>query len=357
METYLDGSEVNVGDETTENYLTTTSMSLTPEWLLWAAESRLHGSSDEQIHTILVEAGYDDTVVAQAFDTLRNDPYCLVADRTVQRWKKLKSLLDIRRSLANLSYGSGCVERRSGVSQGEFLERYYAANRPVILTGLLAQSSAFMYWTPEHFAQTCGDAMVQVMFGRQSDPSYEINSDSHKIELRMSEYVNMVVYGGTTNDYYLVANNGFFERPETQTLFNEIPQLPEYCDHFNAQRKVFLWFGPGGTVTPLHHDVMNIIVAQIVGRKRFILIPPEQTPYVYNELGVYSQVDCGNPDYSRHPLYQQATPIDVVLEPGESLFIPVGWWHYVESLETSIMLSYINFKFPNDYEWSNPEIR
>jgi ribosomal protein L16 Arg81 hydroxylase len=354
MEAYLDGNE---NSEITETEWTADSTCLTPEWLLWMAESRLHGSSDEQIQATLAEAGYNHAVVAATLDTLQNDPYYLVAQRTVQRWKKLKSILDIRRSLANLSYGSDDIERRGSVSQSEFLERYYAANRPVILTGLLNDSRAFMHWTPDHFAQTCGDAMVQVMFGRQDDPSYEINSESHKIELRMSEYVNMVVYGGTTNDYYLVANNGFFERPETQALFDEIPQLPEYLNHSNSQRKVFLWFGPGGTVTPLHHDVMNIMVAQIIGRKRFTLIPPEQTPYLYNELSVYSQVDCRNPDYSRHPLYRQVTSVDIVLEPGELLFIPVGWWHSVESLETSIMLSYINFKFPNEYEWSNPDIR
>jgi hypothetical protein len=34
----------------------------------------------------------------------------------------------------------------------------------------------------------------------------------------------------------------------------------------------------------------------------------------------------------------------------------VGWWHYVEGLETSIMISYINFRFPNEFTWNNPSI-
>jgi hypothetical protein len=327
------------------------------EWILWAVDNRLAGIPDEQLTATLLEAGHELSVVADMLSAVGSDPCYVLAQRTLQRWKKLKSILDIRRSLANLSYGGGWIERRGCLSQSEFLERYYSTNRPVILTGLLADSHALTYWSPEHIAHSCGDAVVQVMFGRQNDPKYEINSESHKLELSMSEYVAMVVEGGATNDYYLVANNGFFERPETQALLEEIPQFPEYLDHSNAHRKVFLWFGPAGTITPLHHDVMNILIAQIYGRKRVTLIPPEQTPYVYNEIGVYSEVDCNNPDYERHPLYGQTTPITVVLEPGEVLFLPVGWWHYVEALDASIMLSYINFRFPNDYEWSNPEIR
>jgi ribosomal protein L16 Arg81 hydroxylase len=132
--------------------------------------------------------------------------------------------------------------------------------------------------------------------------------------------------------------------------------LPEYLDPSNPTQNVFLWFGPAGTVTPLHHDLMNVLVAQIFGRKRFTLIPPEQTPYLYNNVGVYGEVDCGNPDFVRHPLYRQARPLDVVLNPGDVLFIPVGWWHYVRALEVSIMISYTKFRFANDYEWFHPNV-
>jgi hypothetical protein len=348
---------VNVSSDMSDIAWTPVSASLPAEWVAWAAESLLHGNSDQQVYSMLAERGFNQTAITETLAAIRSEACYTVASRTIQRWKKLKSLMDIRRSLAGLSYTGGSVERRSGVSQAEFLERYYAVNRPLILTGLLGGSYALQNWTPHYLGQTCGDATVQVMFGRENDPNYEINSESHKIDMKFAEYANMVISGGETNDYYLVANNGFLDRPEAQTLNQQVPQFPEYLDGSASQRKVFLWFGPGGTVTPLHHDVMNILVAQIFGRKRFTLISPEQSPYVYNEIGVYSQVDCKNPDYARYPLYRYATPMDVTLEPGDVLFLPVGWWHHVESLDVSIMLSYTNFKFPNQYEWSNPDIR
>jgi ribosomal protein L16 Arg81 hydroxylase len=75
---------------------------------------------------------------------------------------------------------------------------------------------------------------------------------------------------------------------------------------------------------------------------------------VYNHRGVYSQVDAGNPDYARFPKYADASIHEVELGPGEVLFLPVGWWHYVQALDVSITITFNNFKFPNEYRWQHP---
>jgi ribosomal protein L16 Arg81 hydroxylase len=99
---------------------------------------------------------------------------------------------------------------------------------------------------------------------------------------------------------------------------------------------------------------MNILLAQVVGRKRITLIPSFESHLVYNHIGVYSQVDCENPDLSRYPLFAKASKFETVLEPGEVLFIPVGWWHQVRSLDVSISVSCTNFVAPNNYRWTDP---
>src|SRR6266567_8303763 len=250
---------------------------LPAEWLSWVIEGRLEGIPPEQIANDLVQAGFESDFAEAELHRIQRDPAYLIANRMAQRFNKLKSLLNVKDSLANLAYGAGSIERRSRISEAQFLERYYSTNRPVILTGLLANSEARKGWNPGYLAEVCGDATVQIMSGRQSDPNYEINCESHKREIRMAEYVEMVQTGGPSNDYYLVANNGFFNRPEVQRLASEVPLFPEYLNHSDRDRKEFLWFGPAGTVTPLHHDVMNVLIAQIYGRKRFTLIAPEQT--------------------------------------------------------------------------------
>jgi hypothetical protein len=332
------------------------SQQLPLDWRVWIAENRLLGATEEQILEILNGSGYPPASIRAEIDEQLDNPLYQSAERATQRYNKLKSLLEVSAQVRSLSFTAESVERRSKVSRSEFLERYYSASRPVILTGMLSGSPARKRWSPEYFASTCGDATVQIMAGRQSDPRYEINSDSHRRDVKLSDYISMVLKGGTSNDYYLVANNHFFERPEFEYLYNEAPRLPEYLDDAEARQKNFLWFGPGGTVTPLHHDLMNVLVAQIYGRKKFTLIAPEYTPYVYNNIGCYSEVDCAKPDYEQYPLFRQAKRLEVIIGPGDVLFIPVGWWHHVHTLDVSIMVSYINFCFPNDFNWFHPNI-
>jgi len=172
--------------------------------------------------------------------------------------------------------------------------------------------------------------------------------------MKFSEYISLVTATGHGNDIYLVANNDFFGMPNADTLLNEVPRLDQYLDWRAPARQVFFWFGPAGTVTPLHHDLMNVMLAQIRGRKRLTLISPEQTPWVYNTVGVYSAVDCERPDLNRHPLFSKVRKIQLDLYPGEVLFIPVGWWHHVRALDLSMTVTYTNFQFPNAFEWNGP---
>jgi hypothetical protein len=65
-------------------------------------------------------------------------------------------------------------------------------------------------------------------------------------------------------------------------------------------------------------------------------------------------VDLDQIDYDRFPLMRQVDIYEVVLEPGEFLFIPVGWWHWVRSLAVSINLSFHNFFFRgNPIAWKH----
>ena len=49
--------------------------------------------------------------------------------------------------------------------------------------------------------------------------------------------------------------------------------------------------------------------------------------------------------------------LDVVLEAGEVLFLPAGWWHQVRSLDMSITVTFMNFVFPNRFDWVHPDLR
>jgi ribosomal protein L16 Arg81 hydroxylase len=312
---------------------------------------------DEQISAALADRGIDARTVAKEIHAMESHPSYRVAERLAQRLKKLESVLDIQHSLSSLAEGSQTVERRDSIPRTEFLERYYAANRPVIFTGLMKDWPALSRWNPEYFKTVYGDTLVEVMTGRSQDPRYELNCHAHKDEIRFADYVDMVTSAGESNDCYLVANNGFFGRPEMKPLLEDIRFFEEHLNPTQISDRVHFWFGPSGTVTPLHHDVMNIILAQVYGRKRVLLISPDQSHRLYNQVGVYSEVDPESPNHKKHPLFREVQMLDVVLEPGEALFLPVGWWHHVRALDVSITVTFTNFVHLNQFNVFRPQPR
>ncbi|XP_046850826.1 HSPB1-associated protein 1-like isoform X2 [Xenia sp. Carnegie-2017] len=74
-----------------------------------------------------------------------------------------------------------------------------------------------------------------------------------------------------------------------------------------------LWFGTAESFTPCHYDSYGCnLVAQIYGRKRWLLFPPEQGEFLYptripyEESSVFSQVNVKNPDTTKYPKFQHA---------------------------------------------------
>jgi LPS sulfotransferase NodH len=320
-------------------------------WRQWVAQSKVRKIRDDEIVGVLVNNGYGRAAARAEVRRTTSDPYVLGAALTQRRLGKRASLLNAIGQMARLASQPIAVERRTQLSREEFRDRYYAANRPVVIQGLMADWPAMKAWTPDYLKRVCGDQTIEVMTGRDADPRYEMNPRKHRTELRFANYVDMVYSGKATNDYDMVASNGFFQRPGTQRLLQDFAAFPEYLKPIVAGRQCALWFGPAGTVTPLHHATNNILLAQVVGRKRYLLVPASQWQCVYNRAGVFSDVDCENPDLLRHPRFRDATIIDIVVEPGEALFMPVGWWRHVRALEVSMTISFTNFLFPNHFTW------
>jgi len=118
---------------------------------------------------------------------------------------------------------------------------------------------------------------------------------------------------------------------------NHLCHWPAYFDRMGPPR---FWLGPAGTITPLHCDYDDNIFAQIRGTKRIMLAPPHHDAYLYvreaNPVLFGSPVDAEAPDFERYPLARQATLIEVIVKPGDMLYVPAGWYHQVHALEFSL---------------------
>ncbi|PZU96124.1 MAG: hypothetical protein DCE90_10255 [Pseudanabaena sp.] len=333
-----------------------TSLPMTDELRRWIADNKLAGVDDHLLVQGLINYGISPSAANHEVSTTSQNPYFQAGQKFVQLLRKRESHANILAELATLSPRSLTIQRREKISRDEFLENYYAKNMPLILTGITKNWSALSLWNPTYLKTNYGHVEVEVQSNRNSDRLYEINIEKHRYKMRMADYVDDVVSGGATNDYYMVANNGNIEKTELRGLLNDLEMFPEYLDPLDINGKAFFWFGASGTVTPLHHDPVNLIFVQVYGRKVWQIIPPYYTHLLYNYRGVFSEVDIENPDYDKYPLFQKIPIIEVTLEAGDAIFMPVGWWHAVKSLDISISMSFTNFVFPNKYDWSYPSI-
>lgn len=184
-------------------------------------------------------------------------------------------------------------------------------------------------------------------------------------------------------------------------LFTQLPQLrndiliPDHCytappphptDPSQDQPELDApllnaWLGPPGTITPLHTDPYHNLLAQVVGRKYVRLYSPllgggaDGSGSIMCARGRESGVEMGNtsawdvgvlegwdpdPDFpsdgsdgdgdaeaehgeaaaaARARRFREVPFVDCILEPGDTLYVPIGWWHYVRGLSVSFSVS------------------
>jgi hypothetical protein len=334
---------------------------VTDDWRRWIAENILLRGDPRSLLETMVREGFDRDTAFREIQTALLHPYIAAglaaqpgspsapATGAEAKIKKRDWVLEIYRRTARMASTFGQVPRVRKPSRQEFLDRFYARNEPVVIEGALDEWPALTRWTPDYFKQRLGDRMVEVQANRNSDANYEINQARLKKTMPFGEYVDLIESIGATNDYYMTANNANQNREQLKELWEDIPLVSEYMQDNDPNNRGFFWYGPQGTVTPLHHDLTNNFMAQVRGRKLIRLIAPCELADVYNHRHCYSQVDLDRIDLARFPQFRNVRIIDLVIGSGDLFFLPVGWWHYVRGLEISITMTYTNFVFDNDF--------
>ena len=106
-----------------------------------------------------------------------------------------------------------------------------------------------------------------------------------------------------------------------------------------------LWWGPKGTRTGLHRDIEQYnLLGQVRGQKNVSFLAPSQENYLYpstmwDRSAVVSQIDMWAPNLQRFPNFAKSQSASVLVQPGDMLIIPSGWWHAVEALSPSLSVS------------------
>jgi hypothetical protein len=263
----------------------------------------------------------------------------------------LRCLLDLR----SLSAPDCEIPRHAAISTHDFLHAHYAANRPALLTGMVAHWPAVGKWTPHYLQRTVGPAEIEYQGARAGDAAYERAKDSHRAKMPFDAFVDMIERQADGNNAYITAYNTDCNRAAFAPLARDLGPIDAMLEDNADGSEGMLWIGGAGTFTPLHHDLTNNLLVQVVGTKHVVLIPPEETPRLLNDKHVFSQFhDIENGDCDAHPQLGDMRIFRTELKAGEALFLPIGWWHQVVAEDFSVSITYTNFRWRNDFHRTYP---
>ena len=238
------------------------------------------------------------------------------------------SIAAMRDAIRHASRGLPAISEvpRKGAVDAAAFRALAAQGLPFLMTGIVKRWPLSAL-TPQTLREHYSHLPVRARVGDYINTAFA--PDRAMQDMTMLEYLELADAGAEGLPPYL----GNLELRE----LNRLCHWPTYFDKMGPPR---FWLGPAGTVTPLHCDYDDNIFAQIWGSKRIFLSPPHHDEFLYpreaNAILYGSPFDPEAPDYNTFPQARQATMIECIVNPGDMLYVPAGWYHQVRALTFSL---------------------
>ncbi|XP_062194425.1 lysine-specific demethylase JMJ30-like isoform X2 [Phragmites australis] len=200
-------------------------------------------------------------------------------DEEDERWRegldRNRDIADALKILPAQSLSCKKVERRSCISLEEFICNYFLHESPVIISGTIDHWPARTKWKDiKYLKKIAGDRTVPVEVGKNY-----VCSEWKQELITFSQFLERMWSTGCPSNLTYLAQHPLFE--QIKELSEDI-MVPDYCYAGGGElQSLNAWFGPHGTVTPLHHDPHHNILAQVLGRKYIRLYPASITEDLY----------------------------------------------------------------------------
>jgi hypothetical protein len=221
-----------------------------------------------------------------------------------------------------------------------FQKNFYEPHLPVVIKNLAKAWPAYSKWNWNYFKSLVGEQRVGIYNNVKSDAYTPINTaDDYKT---FGEYIDMISEGPAGWRIFLF------------NIFDHAPQLvkdfswPEHLMKGFVKKYPMLFVGGETSITHMHFDIdlSHILHTQFAGRKRVLLFPFEEQHKLYRKpYEVLSLADFSNYykdgklNYQQFPALKLAKGYEVVLDHGDTLFMPAGYWHHMEYLDSGFAMS------------------
>jgi hypothetical protein len=227
------------------------------------------------------------------------------------------------------------------IEPADFKKDFYHPGVPIVIKNLSKDWPATTKWNWDYFKQLVGEKRVPLYNNVKSDAYTPVNTaDDYKT---FGEYIDMISKGPAGWRIFLF------------NIFDHAPQLindftwPEHLMKGFVKKYPMLFTGGATSVTHMHFDMdmSHILHTQFGGRKRVLMFPLKEQYKLYRKpfevlsLADFSRYyqDSGSPDYTQFPALKLAEGFDFTLEHGDTLFMPAGYWHHMEYLDSGFAMS------------------
>lgn len=228
------------------------------------------------------------------------------------------------------------LQRIHKPSRQRFESEFVATNTPVIITGMMEGWSSVSKWSLDYLNSVVGSRPLPIRYypSGYAGPHREIELEFRDYAERMRRNPHSV------EKYYLGEVSVRNRLPE---LAGDI-QDPGLFDREQLNNDGL--FVGVDSISPAHyHSLEEAILAQIHGRKQFVLFSPDQLGLLqpqpwFAPMSNVSQLDLADPEVWKQDTLRRARPIEVTVEAGEMIFIPIHWWHFVRGYDLSMSLTF-----------------
>lgn len=228
------------------------------------------------------------------------------------------------------------------IHPADFKRNYYDAMRPLVIRNLAKSWPAYEKWNWDYFKELVGHQRVALYNNVKSDAYTPINTaDDYKT---FGEYIDMIKDGPAAWRIFLF------------NIFDHAPQLiqdfswPDQLMSGFVKKYPMLFTGGQTSITHLHFDIdlSHILHTQFAGRKRILLFPQEEQHKLYRkpfevlsmaDFSQYYDPENSKLDCEQFPALKKARGYDLTLHHGETLFMPAGYWHHMEYLDSGFAMS------------------
>ncbi|MEZ5025022.1 MAG: cupin-like domain-containing protein [Chitinophagales bacterium] len=225
------------------------------------------------------------------------------------------------------------------ISREEFLKLREHSIEPKVFRGAAKNWEAVQKWNLDFFIEEHGHKEIIL-----TDNVGLSNQEFEKITL--AQYINQIKSGALK---YLQFSEIVNDDEKLKNNF-DLKWLRQHTLPFSWGEDLKMFMGGKGSITPFHVGFSYFLFIQVMGKKKWILYPPNNRLYLDaksdRSFYFYSNYNPKIENNHQFGLMKYATRYEVTLEPGDILWVPSFTWHYVENLTDTIGIRYGHTSIP-----------